>query len=105
MRWVELIGQRVLSDAGRKSKPLRTALTLWAATVRQVAWASLTDVRRTYPNADGVALASGTIVTVFNIKGRQYRLLAWIDYDAQVVEALAVLTHAEYSKDLWKEKY
>ena len=100
-----LLGQDVLIAAGKRNKPLRTWLEEWAAVVANVAWKSLGDVRQLYPSADGVALASGTVVTVFNAKGNSNRLLTWIDYELQVIEALAVLTHAEYDKNLWKARY
>jgi mRNA-degrading endonuclease HigB of HigAB toxin-antitoxin module len=32
-------------------------------------------------------------------------LLTSIDYDAAIVEVLDVLTHAEYDKALWKDRY
>ena len=100
-----LLGQDVLIAAGRRNKPLRIWLAEWAAVVLNVAWKNLGDVRRSYPSADGVTLGSGTVVTVFNAKGNNYRLLTWIDYDLQVIEALAVITHAEYDKNLWKARY
>jgi len=100
-----LIGQDVLTKAGRRNKPLRTWLTTWAATVANVEWYGIDDVRRTYSSADGVQLASITVVTVFNVKGNEYRLLTWIDYKAGVVEALEVMTHPEYDKGLWKARY
>ncbi|HEX4123243.1 MAG TPA: type II toxin-antitoxin system HigB family toxin [Tepidisphaeraceae bacterium] len=100
-----LIGQDVISRAGRRNKPLQSWLAQWAAIVAQARWQSIDDLRNAYPSADGVRLASGTAVTVFNVKGNQYRLLAWIDYSAQTVEALEVITHAEYNKDFWKARY
>jgi mRNA interferase HigB len=102
---VTLIGQDVLANAGRRNKPLRTWLAEWAATVANARWQSIDDVHKAYPSADGVLLASGTAVTVFNVKGNTYRLLTWIDYDAAVIEALEVITHAGYDKDLWKARY
>jgi mRNA interferase HigB len=100
-----LVGQDVLARAARKNVPMRKWLLGWAATVEGVEWRSLEDVRKTYPSADGVRLGSGTVVTVFNVKGNKQRLVSWIDYDAQVVEALEILTHAEYDKEKWKERY
>lgn len=100
-----LLGQDVLTRAGRRNKPLRAWLETWAAIVVRTAWHSLAEVRRTYPSADGVALRSGTVMTVFNVKGNEYRLLTWIDYDVQVIEALEVIAHSEYDKDLWKARY
>jgi len=100
-----LVGQDVLTRAGRRNPPLRNWLVAWAAVVQASSWRSILDVRRAYPSADGVVLPSRTVVTVFNVKGNEYRLLSWIDYGAQVVEALAVLTHAEYEKDAWKLRF
>jgi mRNA interferase HigB len=100
-----LIGQDVLTAAGRKNTPLRKWLAAWATAVEHAEWASLDELRKAYPSADGVILPSKTVVTVFNAKGNDYRLLAWIDYGAQVVEALEVLTHAQYDKQQWKERY
>jgi mRNA interferase HigB len=80
-------------------------LAVWAATVQSVEWHNINDVRRTYPSADAVKLKSSPVVTVFNVKGNEYRLLTSIDYDVGIVEALVVLTHAEYDKKLWKDRY
>src|SRR5947207_527217 len=96
-----LLGQDVLQSAGRKNVPLRRWLTSWAATVNAAEWFSLDEVRKSYPSADGVKLRSTVVVTVFNVKGNEYRLLSHIDYDAQTVEALELLTHADYSKEQW----
>jgi mRNA interferase HigB len=100
-----LVGRDVLSAAGKKNAPLGAWLAAWAEVVEAVEWRSLDDVRKTYPSADGVRLPSKTVVTVFNVKGNEYRLVSWIDYGARIVEALEVLTHAEYDKDKWKSRY
>jgi hypothetical protein len=57
------------------------------------------------PLGDGIALASGVVVTVFNVKGNEYRLLTYVDYSAQFVQFLELITHAEYDKELWKRRY
>ncbi|HEY8748506.1 MAG TPA: type II toxin-antitoxin system HigB family toxin [Tepidisphaeraceae bacterium] len=100
-----VLGQDVLANASSRNKPLRIWLAEWVRVVEEVEWKSLEDVRTAYPSADGVKLSSGSIATVFNVKGNSYRLIAWIDYNAGVVEAVEVITHAEYDKDLWKARY
>jgi mRNA interferase HigB len=100
-----LLGQDVLSKASRRNKSLRKWLTDWAVTVVNIRWESIRDVRRSHPSADGVSLSSGTVVTIFNVKGNEYRLLAWIDYETQMIEVLEIITHAEYDKKLWKARY
>jgi mRNA interferase HigB len=41
-------------------------------------------------------------LTVFNIKGNSYRLIAAINYKSQTIFLKSVLTHAEYDKEDWK---
>ena len=41
-------------------------------------------------------------MTVFNIKGNEYRLLTLVDYENAIVVIKDVLTHAEYDKGAWK---
>ncbi len=52
--------------------------------------------------ADGVSLKSGVVVTIFNLKGNEYRLLTFIHCAAQRIVIMDVLTHAEYDKGKWK---
>src|SRR5713226_7473830 len=79
-------------------------LEKWYQLTRQARWQSLQDVRRVYPHADAVTVASGNTVTVFNIRGNRYRLIAAIHYNRQRVYVLRLLRHAEYSKGVWKEE-
>ena len=82
------------------TEPLRQ----WYRLVRGAEWQSLPDVRRVYPHADVVTVASGHAVTVFNSGGNKYRLIAAIHYNRQRVYVLRVLRHAEYSKGRWKDE-
>jgi mRNA interferase HigB len=41
--------------------------------------------------------------TVFNIAGNKYRLIARINYRAQLVFVLYILTHSEYDLGNWKQ--
>jgi mRNA interferase HigB len=80
-------------------RPLR----LWYKTALNAHWTCLQDIRRSYPHADGVRTEGGQTLTAFNIGGNKYRLIARIRYDYQLVNVRAVLTHAEYDEDDWKE--
>jgi len=102
---MRLIGQDVLSKAMRKHADARKWLQAWAVTAEDAAWRSLDDVRADYPSADGVKLRSRIVVTVFNVKGNEYRLLTNINYESRVVLVLELLSHAEYDKDQWKGRY
>lgn len=78
-------------------------LDLWYRTVRQARWQSIQEVRRVFPHADAVEVASGNTVTVFNVSGNRYRLITAIHYNHQRVYVLLVMTHAEYDKGTWKK--
>ena len=77
-------------------------LACWRKAARAARWQSLADVRKTYPSADAVTVHSKRTVTVFNVCGNKYRLLAALHYNRKTVFTLRFLTHAEYSKDEWK---
>jgi len=76
----------------------------WLEAAKAASWESLMSVRQTWRHADGVKVASGRTVTVFNIAGNAYRLITAIHYDRQTVYVLRFMTHAEYSKDRWKQE-
>jgi len=96
-----------LARAGRKNAPLRKALDKWLRAVEAATWLSLIDLRRTFPSADGIVVKRGgpeIVVTVFNIKGNEYRLITAVNYAAGMVVIYELLTHAEYSNDRWKDR-
>lgn len=79
-------------------------LATWLTIAIAADWSSLAEVRRDFPQADGVKVRSGNTVTVFNIGGNKYRLIAAIKYPWRTLYALRFLTHAEYDKDRWKHE-
>ena len=81
------------------------SLAKWLHDARAANWGSLQEVRQRYPSADGVAVASGNIVTVFDASGNKYRLVVSIKFRWHVIYVRDFLTHAEYSKDRWKHRH
>ena len=102
---MRLIGQGVLTRAVKKHSDARTWIASWVSTVEDAEWLNLDDVRQDYPSADDVKLRSRTVVTVFDVKGNEYRLLTIVNFANQFVQVLELLTHSEYDKDRWKERY
>jgi mRNA interferase HigB len=100
---MRILSRRRLSHFARQYPDAAEPLQKWYRLVRQAAWKNLQDVRRVYPHADMASVGSGGIVTVFNIAGNKYRLIAAIHYNRQRVYVLKLLRHAEYSKGLWKD--
>jgi mRNA interferase HigB len=41
-------------------------------------------------------------LTVFDIGGNKYRLIAYIRFERQIVYIKAVLSHSDYDKGTWK---
>ena len=80
------------------------SLASWEAIVKAADWRQFTDVRRTISSADAVTLPKGNVITVFNVGGGSYRLLTHVKFNTRCVYVKALLTHAEYDTDRWKER-
>jgi mRNA interferase HigB len=100
---VRVISLKPLREFWRRHADAEVALRLWYKTAIGAQWGSLKDVRQTYAHADAVRTVADETLTVFNIGGNKYRLIARIRYDFQLVNVRAVLTHEEYSEGRWKE--
>jgi mRNA interferase HigB len=100
---VRVISLKRLREFWEQHADAEEPLRAWYKAVLSAEWKSLQDARATYPHADGVETEGGETLTVFNISGNKYRLIARIRYDYQLVNIRIVLTHAEYDKGKWKE--
>lgn len=75
----------------------------WLALVKAAKFENFVALRQVYRSADLVQAASGRKVIVFSISGNNYRLIAAVHFNTQRVLALRLMSHAEYSKNKWKE--
>ncbi len=100
---MRVIGLKPLRAFWERHSDAELPLRHWYKTATHAQWANLKDVRQDYPHADGVATRRGETLTVFNIGGHKYRLIARVRYDYQLVNVRAVLTHQEYDEGKWKE--
>ena len=75
----------------------RASLTAWHKVVQQCEFANFGELRKIFASADHV---KG--LTVFNISGNKYRLIAAIHYNRKKVYIRHILTHAEYDLGKWK---
>ena|SRR5439155_19313976 len=101
---MRIISCKRVRESAQRYPDAAEPLEKWYRLLREAEWENLQDVRRVYPHADAVTVASGNTVTVFNICGNKYRLIAAIHYNRQRVYVLRLLRHAEYSKDFWKDR-
>ena len=65
----------------------------WAETIRKVAWANPAELKATFAHASFVGG-----LTVFNVSGNKYRLVAFVHYRSQIVYIKGIGTHKEYDK-------
>lgn len=98
---MDVRGVGILEQFWRKHRDSEGPLRAWLKVVTEARWASFVACRGTYGSADQVKLENG-VVTVFNIKGNHYRLVAAVNYSLGLAVVRIVLTHKEYSEDRWK---
>ena len=94
---MHVITRARLIDFWNRHPDSQASLRSWYKRVKLSAWRNFNDLRIVFPSADRVEN-----LTVFNIGGNKYRLVALVDYKYQKVFIRAVLTHAAYDKEQWK---
>ncbi|HAZ46651.1 MAG TPA: hypothetical protein DDW76_13865 [Cyanobacteria bacterium UBA11369] len=94
---MRIITRRALREFWEIHPTAQPGLLLWYRRVSDGEFQSFNDLRGVFPSADLVGN-----FTVFNISGNNYRLITYIDYEYQIIFIRAVLTHAEYDKENWK---
>jgi mRNA interferase HigB len=100
---VRIIHGGTIRDWAIRYHDAAESLSAWLENASNATWRNLAELRQVYPHADPVAVASGRTVVVFNIRGNRYRLVTAIHYNRQIIYTLRFLTHAEYSKNRWKD--
>ncbi len=94
---MHVISRRSLRDFAVTHANAGMALDAWYRIAKAARWNNLVEVQATWPSAEAVGE-----LTVFNIKGNTYRLIARINYRSGTLFIRSVLTHAEYDKGTWK---
>ena len=96
---MRVISKKKVSDFILQNLESKASLENWYRIVSKSYFASFPDLRTTFPSADQVSE-----LTVFNISGNKFRLIAAIHYNRQILYVREILTHAEYSKNKWRKK-
>ena len=96
---MHVIAKPVLVEFWIKHPDAENALQAWYRTMEGEIFADFNDLRATFASADYV---EG--LTVFNIGGNKYRLIAAIHYNRRKVFIRSLLTYAEYDLDQWKRR-
>lgn len=94
---VRVISRRALRAFAERYPDARAPLLHWANATEAVDWKTTSDVRSTFNTAGFVG-----DLTVFDVGGNKYRVIAFVHYRRSVVYIKDVLTHKEYDKGAWK---
>ncbi|HVX85718.1 MAG TPA: type II toxin-antitoxin system HigB family toxin [Phycisphaerae bacterium] len=94
-------GIELLEEFWTRHRDPEKALRAWWNIVAAAHWSDFVKCRQNFRSADQVKLPAG-VVTVFNIKGNHYRLIAAVNYPLELVVVRIILTHEQYSENRWK---
>jgi mRNA interferase HigB len=89
--------KRIREFAQGSLKPAADPLIRWADAVEASSWANPAELKAVFSSADFVGG-----LTVFDIGGNKFRLIAFVDYRRQIVYIKHVLTHKQYDQGDWK---
>lgn len=95
---MHVISQKTLRAFWTKHPPAKSPLQAWFTRTKKAEWDSFEDVKADFGSADQVGR-----LTVFDIGGNKYRLIAHIHFNRGKIYVRHVLTHPEYDKGTWKK--
>jgi mRNA interferase HigB len=95
---VHVIKRGTLEEFWRRYPDAKASLESWFSVARTAKWETPAQMKQVYPSADLVGRR-----TVFNISGNKYRLIARVNFQAQRIFVLHILTHAQYDEGGWKK--
>jgi mRNA interferase HigB len=94
---MHVISRKALRNFWVRQPDSEQPLRRWHKLITTRDFGSFAELRDTFPSADTV-----DDLTVFNIGGNKYRLVASIHFNRHKVYVRYVLTHAEYDQGDWK---
>ena len=95
---MHIISRKRLNEFAEEHSEAKASLSHWCHSAKRLNCSSYAELRETFPSADRVGK-----LTVVNIGGNNIRLIAAIHYNRRKIYIRAVLTHAEYDEQRWKE--
>ena len=94
---MHVISKKALREFWERYPDSQTPLRRWFKLITKNSFRSLAELRAVFPTADLVE-----DLTVFNIGGNKYRLIAAIHFNRRKIYIRRVLTHEEYDKGGWR---
>ena len=83
-----------LNDFAKRHTNARKSLATWRSTTEDAVWKTRQDVLKDFPRAKMIANNRARFEIVHNF----YRLIAYIDYQDQIVEVRFIGTHNDYER-------
>ena len=93
-----MISRRAIREVAEEHEDALEPLLHWANATEALDWRTPADIGRTFNSADFVGG-----LTVFDIGGNKYRLIAFVHYRRKAVYIQRILTHKDYDKGTWKQ--
>ncbi|MDZ4847171.1 MAG: type II toxin-antitoxin system HigB family toxin [Chitinophagales bacterium] len=91
---MRIIARKTLREFWEEYPDSETPLKLWFKEIKKAQWRNFNRLKEQFGNASVV----GNDRVVFNIKGNDYRLIATIDYEKQILWVRFIGTHKAYDK-------
>ncbi len=95
---MRVITKRRINDFIAQYSDSESSLLKWYKIVTRTDFTSFSNLKQSFSSADLV-----DNLTVFNISGNKYRLIAAIHYNRGIIYLRCIMTHAEYDKGKWKK--
>ena len=80
------------------------SLRSWFDCLQARHYKDFNDMRTVFPSADRVRLKSGHERNLFKVAGDNYRVVCSVHFNRAKVYIRFVLTHAEYTREAWKNE-
>lgn len=91
---MRIIKRKTLLDFGEEHSDALQPLLAWYAEAENAEWEKPNDIKASFRTADII----NSKRVVFNIKGKDYRLVVDIEYRLGIIFIVRAMTHAEYDK-------
>ena len=89
-------GEAVLTKFARKHPLARKPLSRFLAILTSATWPHFPGLKRTFSSAH---YAPATGVTIFDIGGNKYRVVAIVNFEKRIVLIQEAFTHEEYNRE------
>ncbi len=99
---MRVISKKILREFWLKYRDAEPSLKDWYKKVVHADWDHTDDVKRTFSSVDHLQV-NKTTVSIFNIAGNNYRLIAVIHFDKKRLFVRGIFTHKEYDRGDWKD--